>query len=205
MLASPPREHHEARTRAQRWIALARACLLVGFASVCLLAVSTSSRAADTRSSDEYALKAAFLLNFVRYTKWPAAIVPDDKSPIIVAVVGPDPFRNVLDDAFKGKTAGSHPLVVRRFGSFLDIDTCHLLYVAPGETPRLETIATKVAGKSVLLVSDAEDGVYRGAAIGFAIQDKRVRFTINSKRLKDENLECSSQLLKLAKIVTGER
>jgi hypothetical protein len=169
---------------------------------MCLLAFPPASNAGEARAADEFTLKAAYLLNFVRYTKWPANVVPDDKSPIIVAVVGPDPFRAVLDEQFKDKSVGSHPLIVRRFGSFLEIDKCHLLYVAPGEGPRLETIAAKVAGKSVLLVSDAEDGVYRGAAIGLSIQDKKVRFTVNTTRLQVESLECSSQLLKLAKIVT---
>src|SRR5688572_20021734 len=107
MFALPPKKPHQAR--AQRWLARARTCFFMGFAGVCLLAFAAPSTAADTRTTDEYALKAAFLLNFVRYTKWPVEIVPDDKSPIIVAGVGPDPFRNVLDEAFKGKTVGAHP------------------------------------------------------------------------------------------------
>ena len=40
----------------------------------------------------EYAIKAAYLYNFGRYVTWPDKMFPNDQSPVVIGVLGPDPF-----------------------------------------------------------------------------------------------------------------
>src|SRR5688572_19604719 len=48
-------------------------------------------------SSTETKLKAAYLFNFARYTEWPVAALPESDSPITIAILGDDPFGEILD------------------------------------------------------------------------------------------------------------
>ena len=51
----------------------------------------------------EYQLKAVFLYNFAQFTEWPADAFADEKSPIVIGIVGTDPFGATLEDTIRAK------------------------------------------------------------------------------------------------------
>ena len=46
---------------------------------------------------NEYEVKAGYLLNFVEFVEWPPGAFPDAKSPVVLGVIGKDPFGAELD------------------------------------------------------------------------------------------------------------
>src|ERR1700712_1267339 len=86
---------------------LAFLCTLILF-----LLGSVTSRA---QASREYQLKAVFLYNFAQFTDWPADAFAGDKSPIVIGVLGGDPFGPALDDTVRGETVRGHPLLVEHY------------------------------------------------------------------------------------------
>jgi hypothetical protein len=182
---------------------LALACTLV------LLAVPIGAEAtgADTTaqaSNTEYTVKAACLFKFIGYVKWPANAFADEKTPITVAVVGPDPFGQELEKAFADKKVGGRKIEIKRFKTTADIESCHLLFVASQETPNLAKILKAVAKRSVLVVTESPGAASKGASINFCIEEKKLRFEINLEAAKRAELEISSELLKLARTVKDE-
>src|SRR4051794_27981903 len=53
---------------------------------------------AQIAASGEYKIKAVYLYNFVQYVDWPAGAFADEKSPLIIGVLGNDPFGKILDE-----------------------------------------------------------------------------------------------------------
>lgn len=155
-------------------------------------------------TSGEYKLKAAFVYNFTKYVKWPDRAFAHDNDPIVVAVLGQDPFKGELDDALRDKTIGTHKLVVQRFKTFDDLAPCHLLFVPATEASKLPKIREHYENSTTLLVGESDRFAARGGAIGFYIQDKKVRFEINPAATARAGVEVSSQLLKLARVVKEE-
>ena len=47
---------------------------------------------AESGSSREYQIKAAFLYNFLQFVDWPKAKIADANKPIIIGIIGNDPF-----------------------------------------------------------------------------------------------------------------
>ena len=172
-------------------------------APVLLCAVLGSAASSDGTGS-EYQLKAAFLYNFTKYVKWPERSFESATSPIVVAVVGQDPFGRTLDEALHDKTVGTRKLEVRRFKGIDDLAPCQLLFVSAAEAQRLQKIREHYAGSTTLLVGDTERFAGHGGAIGFYIEEKKVRFEVNPEATKRAELDVSSQLLKLARIVKEE-
>jgi hypothetical protein len=168
----------------------------------CVLAIGAGG--VDGAAS-EYELKAAFLFNFTKYVKWPERAFADEHSPIVIAVVGTDPFGHALDDVVREKSVGGRKFDVRRFKTVDDLDACHLLFVAPSESARLSKIREHYTGEATLLVGDTDHFAGRGGAIGFYIEDKKIRFEINTDATKRATLDLSSQLLKLARIVKDDQ
>src|SRR6266487_3292054 len=52
----------------------------------------------------EYEVKAVWLLNFARFVEWPAAAFTNAHCPVVVGVLGKDPFGRNLEQALEGKT-----------------------------------------------------------------------------------------------------
>src|SRR5437868_3956082 len=65
--------------------------------------------------SKEYPVKSIFLFNFTQFVEWPTNAFRDPAAPIVIGVVGEDPFGTLLDEAVKGETVSGRPLSVRRY------------------------------------------------------------------------------------------
>lgn len=146
-------------------------------------------------------IEAVYLLNFGRFVSWPASDFSDARSPLVIGVLGRDPFGRFLDDVVKGETIGQHPVVVRRYASVREVDRCHILFVSESENSRLEIILSQLADRHILTVSDIPDFAYRGGIVQFLNERERVRFRINLQRAKKSLLELSAKLLRPADVV----
>jgi hypothetical protein len=170
---------------------------------VALLVFSGQTSSAQSVSK-EYQVKAAFLYNFSQFIEWPASALPGTQ-PLIIGVLGEDPFGSYLDELVRGERVSNHPLIVRRFHQVAEIRTCHILFVSQSEANRLEQILTYLKGRNILTVGDIENFAVRGGMIRFVTENNRIRFGINLEAARDANLTISSKLLRAAEIVRSGR
>ena len=140
-------------------------------------------------------IKAAFLLNFAKYTEWPAASFATPDSPLKLCIVGRDPFGETL----RPTAIGRHPVSIERGVSDDVLKACHIAYVAESEDRRLPRILALLRRQPVLTVSDIDGFAEAGGMIGLVIDDNRVRFDINSGAANASQLRLSSQLMRLAR------
>src|SRR6267378_5783928 len=69
----------------------------------------------------EYQLKAVFLFNFAQFVEWPPAALPLENAPLVIGVLGKDPFGAHLDDVVRGETVNRHPLAVARYHNVTEV------------------------------------------------------------------------------------
>lgn len=155
-------------------------------------------------------VRAAVLLNFLRFTEWPASAFTKPDAPMVVGVLGDDPFGTVLEKTFEGKTIGNRTIrVVRLAGSGAGKATaqqlreCHLLFVADSEKSRLKEHLAATAGSATLTVGDLGGFALAGGMIELGLTDGKVTFSINRKAAEAAGLKLSAKLLQLGKIVEG--
>jgi hypothetical protein len=168
----------------------------VALAALCL---AQSSRA----QSSEYKLKAAYLCRVVDFVDWPADAFAATNSPLIIGVLGRDPFGDTLDDVAAGQVSKGHPLEIRRYNSIAEIGNCKALYICASEAPRLNSILHDLDGKEVLTVSDINNFALRNGIVQFFTDANKVRFRINLEEAKSCRLSISSRLLQLADVING--
>src|ERR1700694_2609549 len=58
---------------------------------------------ADASVSKEYLLKAAFLYNFTKFVEWPPERFANEPSPIVIGVLGRNPFGEELEKIVQGR------------------------------------------------------------------------------------------------------
>jgi hypothetical protein len=148
----------------------------------------------------EQEVKAAFLYNFARFVEWPKAREPSRE--LVIAVLGAPELEAELRRVAADRSQ-ERRLDVRRIDEGASLEGVHILYVGPDPAPPAAMLA-EARKRHVLVVSDAPDGLARGAAINFVTTD-RVRFEVSLKAAEDAGLRLSSRLLSVAvRIRKGE-
>ncbi len=193
-----------------------RALIIVG-----LLVAGVAANA--TQEIDEVTaakVKAAYLYNFARFVKWPGDAFKDDDAPVIIGVVGRDPFGDLLDRTVANKKAKGRALVIRRITSPLlpdasddepdpyraiaaELRGCHLLYISRSDEAGFPRILELLHDAPVLTVSDINAFALDGGIVEFVLDPKKgtIGFHINHGVAKQAELHISSKVLKLADIV----
>jgi len=161
----------------------------------------SSGQSAGRVTPAEYEVKAAFLFNFVKFIDWPSACHLNATSPILVGVVGKDPFGDALESVIGQKKVKGRNLTIRRYQDIADIDSCHVLFIAESESSRLDRVFDHLNGRSVLTVSDMDAFTQRGGIIQLYVKANKVRFEINLDSAENINLKISAKLLNLAETV----
>jgi hypothetical protein len=147
----------------------------------------------------EYQVKAAFLLNFIKFTEWqPAAFTASD-SPISICILGADPFGDSLDQVIAGESANGRKVALERLKRAPLAKACQVLFISKSEKG-LDKILPAL-GPGVLTVGDEETFIRAGGMISFIIEDRRVRFDINQTAAENAALKLSSKLLSVARSV----
>jgi hypothetical protein len=179
--------------RTLRFIA---ACLLCA-----TLALPSRAQTADASVSSEYLIKAGFTYNFAKLMEWPASVFPQPDSPIVIGILGTDPFGNTLDAVLAGKKVNARSFVVKHLKWGMDLKDCNILFVSTSETAHLDEIFHMFKGLPILTIGQMPDFARRGGIINFIVVDDKVRFEVNVEAAKQANINISSRLLTLAKII----
>jgi YfiR/HmsC-like len=176
----------------------------LGLAALLLLVAATRVLASVDGPVDEYQVKAAFLLNFARFVDWPPAAFDSASAPIIIGIVGDDPFGEGIDRLIEHKTINGHPLEVRRFRDWKAVDKCHVLFVSGSNKQTAAKVIDAMRKSAVMTVGDAEGFALAGGVCNFTREGTRIGFEINTSAAARAGLTLSSRLLALARIVHEE-
>lgn len=176
---------------------LGRGSILALAALLWTLPLQVLAAAQPLQTNLEYSVKANYLVRFAAFVEWPQASFADSRSPVVICVIGRDPFDGALERAARAQTAHGRALTVRSPGTAEAAADCHILYVGRGGGSLVPS-----GHRSILLITDGAVSSDRGM-IHFVVSDDRVRFHIDLQAASRGRLSISSRLLNLALSVRG--
>jgi len=150
---------------------------------------------------DEYQVKAAFLYNFAKFVEWPLGTFANSSDPIVICIVGQNPFGSTLEDMVQGKKIGDRFFAVRRLPDTQQAGKCQILFIGAGEWKRTRALLDSVKGAAILTVGETDDFTALGGVVSFKLDGPRVRLQIAPEAGERGRLRISSKLLSLAEIV----
>jgi hypothetical protein len=168
----------------------------------CLLVISMIPRTAAGQggSAEEYELKAAMLHNLTQFVEWPASAYPNPQAPILLCILGRDPFGSLLTSTVLKQPVNGRPVFVLHPHD-QEVRSCHILYISSSERKTSAQIFSILNGTCVLTVGEMTQFAAHGGMIQFSLQDRQVCFDINLDAASQAGLKISSKLLVLAQIV----
>ena len=146
----------------------------------------------------EYQIKAAFLFNFAKFVEWPPESLGGASTPLVIGILGENPFHDDLARIIGNKTVDEHPLVIREYRSVSEATKCHMLFISSSEKPRLPEILAGLKDSNVLSVGEMDQFTESGGAINFVMVGAKIRFQINNEAAAGAGLKVSSKLLALS-------
>ena len=181
--------------RIARMVAVAGTCAMVLFG----LGIGAAAGAEKAPSSgySEYQVKAAFLYNFAKFTKWPSGTYADASAPLVVCVLGKDAFGKALD-SLAGKRINGRPVAVSRFARAKEAVQCQVVFISESEEDRIPEIVGYLAGRPVLTVCNAPSCTRFRGTIHLKAVAQKIRFAIDIDCARAAGLKLNSKFLALA-------
>ena len=138
-------------------------------------------------------LKATYLFNFIKFIEWPALSTADNS--IHLCSTANDEFNQFLKELIGRRPMGAGQVKLQPIEQPQQAEDCQLLYL------RSYSARFDAHQLSALVVGDTPKFSQLGAAMRFYRSGNYVRFEANPQALARKNIQLSSQLLKLSRIV----
>jgi hypothetical protein len=194
------------RARFNAWLDLRRflASPMHGRWAACaaLLLTIISTTPAYAQVSKEYQLKAVFLWRLAQFTEWPSDAFENAESPIVICVLGENPFDGALNAAVAGETAHGRRFTVQLLRVIEQAKTCHILYTTAVSPRQLKEVAAAIGGKSVLTVRDSSTSASSSeTVIAFVTEQNKIRMRVHLKAAMAARLVLDPRLLRAAEVI----
>jgi hypothetical protein len=168
---------------------LARVLVLCAF-----IFSAVAGRAGETAlSSNEKALKVAFLYNFALFTEWPA----NEDGLHFFCILGADAFGQEID-VLHGKQVHGNTIVVLRKALGDSLKSCQVVFIGAQAMGGLQRVLDEVRSSPVLTVADTDGAARQGVALNMTVDRNRLTFEANLQSVRVAQLKLSSKLLRLA-------
>ena len=157
---------------------------------------SPATVSAQPAGADEATVKAGFVLNFIKFTQWPAARATPG-APLRLCALSDTALPGALE-LLEGRLVSGRPIGVRRRVPPTDLRQCDAVFLGEGDAPALDGVLRQLGSAPVLTLGDLPGFVAAGGMIGLRIESDRVRFDVNLAVAQRSGLALSSQMLQLA-------
>ena len=147
-------------------------------------------------------IKAYFLYNFAKLTVWPKEAMPGENEPLVLGILGKDPFGKDID-IITGKTVHNRKLVVKYCSNVEEAKVCHCLFISSSEANNFQQTLKALENTSILTIAEIEGFIQQSGIINLVAKQKTassqtVGFEINLAAAVKANLKLDTQLLKMA-------
>jgi hypothetical protein len=175
------------------WVCLVLACALSPG-----VWCAAAQPAAKGPGPTEYELKAAYLYHLSTYIQLPASAFPDKSSPLVLGILGEDPFGPLLDNMIKGKTVQGRPLVVQRAASAASLTNCHLVFFGTDRQADLTRELDLLKEHPVITVGQRAGFTRSGGMVNFFMTGNFVGMEVNLAAAERAGARVDYQLQKLS-------
>ncbi|MBI4663003.1 MAG: YfiR family protein [Verrucomicrobia bacterium] len=105
---------------------------------------------------DEFEARAAYLQEFARLVEWPTNRLGDTNLPLVVGILGSDPWKGRLAE-YLNKPVHGHRVEVKPYRSVQDAkDEAHILFISSSEERKLQQVFGHLRQKRILTIGETK-------------------------------------------------
>lgn len=173
----------------------------------CALLLLAAAGGAPAQAREDAPVKAAYVLNFLRFTAWPGP--PSGADEFVLVVVGTREFTDTLREiASEAERLGQKPVRVRRVDGDAApaalaraLDGAHAVFVQGDALADARAVLALGERRPLLTIGDAPGFAAGGGMLGLVPRGQRIVFDANPGAIQRSGLQVSAKVLKLAHLV----
>lgn len=152
---------------------------------------------AKAQNIEEYALKKVLIFKITTLVEWPKdSKVYNPKTPIVIAIIGENPFDGQLKSLAESKRKiKNKPVIVKHIHSAEEIEDSDILFISSSERYDISKIIKHIQNKPILTIGDTKGYVEKGVMIEFTLRQDKMKFKINKKQADKSKIYINSTLL----------
>jgi hypothetical protein len=174
-------------------------------AALLLVLLAIACRAQAQVPADEAQVKAAFVYNFLKFVDWPEGVARRSDDPLVVAIIGEGSTADAVAAFLATKRVGDRPVVVRHLAWDQPLAGVQAAFVSESDVKRLRRVLDAAAASAVLSIGESHAFASRGGVIGLVVEERKVRFDIDTDAADAAHLRISSKLLALGRVVRANK
>ncbi len=148
---------------------------------------------AMSEPSLELRVKAAFVYNFIAFTKWPDTV----GTTLSLCMYGQSPLNEEID-LLQGRRVKERQITTRKQVGIEGFENCDIVFIPNSAIGNLREILHALHNQPILTIADIQHASSQGVAISMSTVKNKVRFEANLKTAQLAGLNISSKLLRLA-------
>lgn len=179
-----------------------RTVLVLGAAGPCgglhaLVDAGIPDTADATREAE---LKAALLVNLLRFVAWPPGAFASPEDPFRIGILGRDPFGDILNRQISQRKYEHRSLVVVRSDAVSELLDCQVIFASPERPYGIDEIQRAIAGRPILLVGSEEGFAHRGGMVNFLVRDQKPALELSYTAAKKAEIRFKAGLANLKSV-----
>lgn len=147
-------------------------------------------------TSPEYAVKAAYIFNIIRFTKSADSSLLENVDEINICMLGDSKFGKYILPIEKKRIDGK-PLRIVNKTSLQQTQNCQLVFISNTSSYPPDEVSNILGNKKIIVIGDDINFVESGGMFAFYIEDKKVRIGLNKNTLDKSGLKVSSMLFEV--------
>ncbi len=156
-------------------------------------------------------VKAAYLLNFIKFASWPADLFTQPQQPLLVGVLADPEQTAVIQSTFARQQVQGHALRVVMLEAseerpqlfYEQASACQVIYVDAARAAGLELDMARLVRPDVLTVADQAGFAQAGGMLELTLEQGRYVFIANAAAIRASRVKLETRLLQLARQVVG--
>ncbi len=145
------------------------------------------------RELEEYKVKAAFVYNFMVFTRWPEY----SGETLNLCIFGTDYFKNEIDK-LQNRSIGDHQINIVRTHNFAELEDCQTVFFSRSAQEEFAAVLEVLRTKHILTLADHPEALDHGVVINMVLSQDKVVFEINLREARKSGLNLNAKLLNLA-------
>jgi YfiR/HmsC-like len=179
--------------------------IILGLAIVLSSNSSYAGATAIDTTADEYAVKAAYIYNILRFVSWPDSSPLAHTKSLNICLFKEDPIDQYLAPISK-KSINRKPIKLKAIMKPSDAGSCHLVFFEDKEQlAMLDDNGTLPFPSDSIFLADDIEFVKNGGLFSFYTENNKVRLGANRTAIANSHLQISSLLLEVCKLHGGAK
>ncbi|MEO9871850.1 YfiR family protein [Ekhidna sp.] len=134
--------------------------------------------------------QALYLLNFTKNIEW-------SENNVTIGVVGNSKALIELESLVE-----KYPnLSLRKISASESVDQCQMIFLPTSQSRNISLIQDKIGNKPIVLVSEDESMIDKGAEIAFYMEGNKLKFLINKSAVEESGVSVGEKLFSVGKVV----